>query len=111
LRETLKWNLQQEEALETAGVDRDRTAIGDVVDGKSVEGRAVVQRIEIRPACPERLEIMRTEDPPDLFGRPIDRIGGDAGKGREPLCAARPVETGIPNDRFGHLSNRLPKLF
>jgi hypothetical protein len=54
---------------------------------------------------------MGTEDTPDLFGRPIDRSGGHAGKGREPLSAARPVETGIPYDRFGHLSNRFPKLF
>jgi hypothetical protein len=53
---------------------------------------------------------MGAEDAPDLVGRLIDRTGGDAGEGREPLGAARPVETGIPNDRSGHRSNRLPQI-
>jgi len=53
---------------------------------------------------------MGTENASDLVGRLIDRVGGNAGEGREPLGAARPVETGIPNDRSGHRSNRLPKI-
>ena len=46
-RRTVHGDLQQEEALETAGVDRHRPAIGDVVDGEAVKDRAVMQRKKV----------------------------------------------------------------
>ncbi|MGX0996700.1 hypothetical protein AB7M38_003992 [Bradyrhizobium diazoefficiens] len=82
-------NLQQEEALEAAGIDADRSAIGNVVDGKAVERRAIVPGGEAGRPRLRRLEIVRTEDASNLLGRLIDIIGGDAGKVRKPFCCGR----------------------
>ena len=84
--------LHQEEALQAAGIDHDRSAIGDVVDGEAVEGRTIVQRREMRRRRLQRLELMGTEDPSDLLGRLIDTCRGDATKARQPCRPARAFE-------------------
>ena len=88
LRPAADRQLQQKEAIEAARIDRHGTAIGDVVDRKSVERRAVVQRMKIRPGMPEGVERMRTKYPPDQLRGLID-IGGTNPRKRRQPCAGR----------------------
>jgi len=76
--------LQQKEAIEAAGIDGHRTAIGDIVDGEAAEVGAVVMRVKARIAAPGRRQPMRAEDAADLIGGFIDIRGADAGEGGQP---------------------------
>jgi hypothetical protein len=86
--------LQQEEAIETAWIDRHRTAIGDVIDRKAVEGGAVVQRMKIALAMPQRVERVRTEYPSDRRRGLVDIGGADATKGLKPRAGRGRVASG-----------------
>ncbi|MGY4229723.1 hypothetical protein ACVMIH_007084 [Bradyrhizobium sp. USDA 4503] len=81
-------HLQQEEAVEAAGIDRDRSAIGDIVDGEAVEVGAIVMRGEIARGMIDRRQIVRTEDAADRFRRVVDARRRDACEILEP-CACR----------------------
>ena len=84
LRRPGERQLHQEEAIEAAGIDCHRTAIGNVVDGEAVECRAIMQREELSRSPGLRLQPVRTEDPAYLFSGVIDivrrntAIGGEA---------------------------------
>ncbi|MGY4422364.1 hypothetical protein ACVWY2_004813 [Bradyrhizobium sp. JR6.1] len=86
-------HLQQEEAVEATWIDRDRSAIGDIVDGEPVEPGAIVVRGEIALRTIDRRQLMRTEDAADRLGRVIDACRRDAREILEPcprgICPCR----------------------
>ena len=81
-------HLQQEEAVEAARIDRYRTAIGHIVHRETVKRRAIMQRMEIGPGMPQRIQRVRTKYPADQFGGLADICGVNTGIGRKPRDAA-----------------------
>jgi len=83
-RRTVHGDLQQEEALQTAGVDRHRPAIGDIVDGQSAKERAVMQRKKVGRCPVLGRKSVRAEYPPDRIGGIVDAAGRNAVERRQP---------------------------
>ena len=103
--------LDQEEAVEAAGIDGHHSAIGDVVDGKAVECRAIMQRDEIARSICLRLEPVRTENATYLFSRFIDIVRCNTAIGRKPRRLRSQAQTAIRGGICSHDLHRPSNSF
>nr|WP_238193112.1 hypothetical protein [Methylobacterium frigidaeris] len=129
-RRTRERDLEQEEAVEAAGIDLDPRAVGDEVDRQAAEGRGMVPRLEPRGAAGSgEDQAVRAEDPPDLLARQVgiprghegvarQRRGGSHGRVRIGWLLVVHGPTGRPGPRRGeclwrqnlHKARSLPAL-